>query len=243
MTALADDTSLQAAAKPPLLAFDNVDLALQGDSAGSFSVELALMAGDLMIVEPGDEAHLRALVDAVCGLKKPLRGSVRFLDRDWSELPPEYANALRGRIGHLFSSGCWLPYLSIRDNLLLAQRYHTKESLLALSDEAVRLAKQFGLPGLPAGMPSETAAQDLQRAGYVGAFLGQPELLLLDTTVNPPEPSLLDPLVNAVRAARDRGAAVLWFTLDRLFWRRHSLPITAFYEMRGIRLQLAEVAP
>ena len=114
------------------------------------------------------------------GIIEPRSGSISFLGRNWAKLPPDQANALRGRIGRVFNTGNWVNHLSVMDNILLPQHHHTRRSVRRLCDEAGLLAEQFGLPGLPLRRPGDLTAADLQRAACVRAFLGRPTLVLLE---------------------------------------------------------------
>ena len=51
----------------------------------------------------------------------------------------------------------------------------------------------------------------LQRAACVRAFLGAPSLIVVENLADGLADGLLAPLINAMRVARDRDAAVLWF--------------------------------
>jgi phospholipid/cholesterol/gamma-HCH transport system ATP-binding protein len=58
-------------------------------------------------------------------------------------------------------------------------------------------------------------------------------LVLLESPVQGRFNTLLPPLLNALAAARDRGAAAIWFTRSDLVWRDSSVPAT-------MRLRLGE---
>src|SRR3954451_8634657 len=173
-------------------------------------LSLRLLPGACALVEGSDAAQLAAFAELCGGLIALHSGNVRFIGRDWSELPHGYAAALRGRIGRLFATAGWLPFLDIETNILLPQLHHTRRDLEELRQEAQGLAREFGLPGLPLGRVDTLAAADLGRAGLVLRFLGEPLLVLLED----PTRGLLAPSIPAVlnRAAmtRDRGGAVVW---------------------------------
>ena len=80
------------------------------------------------------------------------------------------------------------------------------------------MATFFGLPGLPKGEAYLTRSQDLKRAECVRAFLGSPRLVILETPTRGVYPELLSPLLNAIKAVREKGAAVLWLTADPREW-------------------------
>lgn len=217
----------------PVLEMDHVSLSA-GDVAGSaLRVDLTVFAGDLILIQPGDEQHELALSNAACGLLAPVSGEVRFLGRDWAVAAPDHANAMRGRIGHAFQTGEWVPYLSLADNIVLGEHYHTRRPYTEIRDEAAALATHFGLPGLPMEPPARFSAPDLRRANYVRALLGEPALILLESPVREVIIEILDPVINAIRAARDRDAAVIWFMLDTRLWFEASVPATRRYLTQG----------
>jgi phospholipid/cholesterol/gamma-HCH transport system ATP-binding protein len=216
-----------------VLRFDHVWLSLPGLHGVGLAVDLMLCAGDLVLVQSGDEQHERALADIACGLVPPQRGAVRFLGRAWSDLEPDQANALRGRIGHIVRHGAWIPYLGLLDNILLPQLHHTRRAYDELRAEAARLAAWFGLPGVPTGRPAEMPPSVLRRAACVRAFLGAPLLIVVETLDGDLDDGLLAALINAMRVARDRDAAVLWFVQDRDLYQDPSLPATARLRLLG----------
>jgi phospholipid/cholesterol/gamma-HCH transport system ATP-binding protein len=197
------------------------------------AIDLTLRAGDLVLVDPGDEQHEQLLADVTCGLVPPARGTVRFLGRAWSEVPPDQANALRGRIGQVLRRGAWIPYLSLLDNLLLPQLYHTRRPYEAIRAEAAGWAAWFGLAGLPTGRPADVPSPILARAACVRAFLGAPSLIVVESLAGGLADGLLTPLVNAMRTARDRDAAVLWFVREPDIYGDRTLPATGRLRLLG----------
>ncbi|MGD9120609.1 MAG: hypothetical protein PVG59_07995, partial [Desulfobacterales bacterium] len=126
---------------------DTVFTDTSGAVAQADEVNLSACAGDLILIRLARLEQTIGLADACAGILKPSRGAVRFLGRNWPELPPDQANALRGRIGRVFKTGNWVNHLSVMDNILLLQRHHTRRSVHRLCDEAGQLSQKFGLPG------------------------------------------------------------------------------------------------
>jgi len=203
------------------------------DEAPALEIDLRLMAGELALVDARHSARLAWFANLCCGLVPLAAGTARFLGRDWSAVPPDYADALRGRIGRVFFSGSWIGFLGVSTNILLPQLHHTRDDPNELRDRATALCCAFGLPGLPLVRPGELAASDLARAACVRALLGDPALVLLESPVQGRFTNLMPPLLNALAAARDRGAAAVWFTRSDLVWRDSSVPAT-------MRLRLGE---
>jgi phospholipid/cholesterol/gamma-HCH transport system ATP-binding protein len=224
----------------PVLEFAEAWLPLPDQAGMGVAIDLALGPGDLVLMQPGDASHERAIVDGACGLVAPEAGAIRFLGRAWAGLPPDQANALRGRIGLAFRRGAWLPYLTLLDNVLMPQLYHTRRRFAELCDEAALLARLFGLPGVPTGRPDEVPPADQQRAACVRAFLGAPALIVLESPSDGLVPGLLAPLINAMRAARDRDAAVLWFVQDPELFHDATIPATRRLRLRGAAMTALE---
>jgi phospholipid/cholesterol/gamma-HCH transport system ATP-binding protein len=220
---------------------DTVFTDTSGAVARSHEVSLSAFAGDLILIRLARLEQTIGLADACAGILRPSRGTVRFLGRNWPELPPDQANALRGRVGRVFKTGNWVSHLSVMDNILLLQRHHTRRSVHRLCDEAGELSQQFGLPGLPVGMPGDLTAADLQRTACVRAFLGRPLLILLEEPTSGIFLEVISALMGAIRDARDRGAAVIWLTQKGLIWKDQTLPVTRRYRLIAGRLM--EVTP
>jgi phospholipid/cholesterol/gamma-HCH transport system ATP-binding protein len=191
------------------------------------------MPGELVLVDARHSGRPTWLADLCCGLVPLAAGSARFLDRDWATMPQHYAAALRGRIGRVFLSGSWIGFLDVATNILLQQLHHTRDDPSELREHATALCCAFGLPGLPLVRPGDLAAGDPARAACARAFLGNPALVLLESPVQGRFTTLMPPLLNALAAARDRGAAAVWFTRSDLVWRDPSIPATT-------RLRLGE---
>jgi phospholipid/cholesterol/gamma-HCH transport system ATP-binding protein len=157
------------------------------------------------------------------GLTERYEGTATFLGRDWRSVRPEEGAALRGRIGRLFDAvGAvgtgWVNNLDVDENIILSQRHHTARPTSEVEAEAAKLARMFGLPGLPRGRPAQMRLPDLQRAACVRAFLGTPDLVLLERPAQGVYPDIMPPLINAVRSARTRGAAAVWLTDNPAVW-------------------------
>ena len=204
---------------PAILEFDEVVIESESGSASTLcNVDFQLHAGDLYLILL-DREHLHlTLADAASGLVAPDQGTVRFRGQDWQGLRAGAAAAQRGRIGRLFDEECWVSNLNMEENLMLAQCHHTGEKEETFREEAAALSSQFLLPGLPLGRSSDYRAKDLQKAACVRAFMGKPDLILLERPTHNVYSELMAPLANAVYAARRRGAAVIWTTEQRRVW-------------------------
>lgn len=212
------------AADTPVLEFVAARAASDPDEIPAPPLSLRLMPGELALIDVPNPARSTWFADLCTGLVPLTTGAVRFLDRDWAQMPPDYAAALRGRIGRVFHDGGWVDFIDLSTNILLPMLHHTRTEPAALRASATTLSRFFGLPGLPRGRPSSLSVPDRARAACVRAFLGEPALLLLESPLQGYLTELKIPLLEAVAAARGRGAAVIWLTNYGMVWRDPTVP-------------------
>jgi phospholipid/cholesterol/gamma-HCH transport system ATP-binding protein len=205
-------------------------------------LSLSLLSGECALIEGSDAAQLAAFANLCSGLITLHSGNVRFIGRDWSDLPHDYAAALRGRIGRVFATGGWLPFLDIETNILLPQMHHTRRDLEGLRQEAQALAQEFGLPGLPLGRVDTFAAADLGRAGLVRAFLGEPLLVLLEDPTRGQLAPIIPAVLNRAAMTQDRGGAVVWLARNGFAGSNPSFPADQWLQLSSDGLMIRQVA-
>lgn len=199
-------------------------------------IHLRLKPGELALVrlEPGNE-HV-PLGDAAEGLVAPSEGNVYFIGDDWRTLPTESELRLRARIGRVFDGHGWVSNLTVLENVVLAQRHHTRRPIEAIRAEADTLARAVGLPAVPTARPALVKRRDLRRAEWVRALMGAPVLLILERPTLGVALDDVPPLIAAVAAARARGAAALWLTTEDTVWCNAALNPTQRFVMQGPRM-------
>jgi phospholipid/cholesterol/gamma-HCH transport system ATP-binding protein len=219
--------------------FSNVTIGSSVDfETGLSDVSFDLRQGNLFLLRMERENERLPLADVMQGLVEVESGSVSFLGERWIDLPTDLAAAQRGRIGRLFDDEGWISDLDVEENILLAQLHHTKRSEAEIVEEALGWARIFGLPGLPRGRADKVRRWDLRKAACIRAFLGRPELIIIEQPVRGLYADLIAPLLNAVKSARRRGAAVLWMVTDPQIWKNVGMHATFRARMRGAELQM-----
>src|SRR6516165_11367522 len=138
-------------ATQPVLELVELQLPAASGELPSYKIYLALMPGEVALVDVRSREADASFADMCSGLVPFPRGAVRFLGHDWAQIPDYYAAALRGRIGRIFAAGGWIEFLDVATNVLLPQLHHTHEDEAALREKATQLACAFCLPGLPLG--------------------------------------------------------------------------------------------
>ena len=226
----------------PVLQLAMVQVGHFRDLGVNAPLSLSLLSGECVLIEGSDAAQLAAFADLCSGLITLNSGNVRFIGRDWSDLPHDYAAALRGRIGRVFATGGWLPFLDVETNILLPQLYHTRRNLEELRQEAQGLAREFGLPGLPLGRVDTLAVTDLGRAGLVRAFLGEPLLVLLEDPTRGSLAPTIPAVLNRAAMTRDRGGAVVWLARNGFARINPSFPADQWLQLSSEGLVLRQAA-
>jgi phospholipid/cholesterol/gamma-HCH transport system ATP-binding protein len=204
---------------------------------GLSKASFRLSPGDLLLVRIERENERLPLADAAQGLVDGDCGEVSFLGEGWRNLGADCAAVQRGKIGRLFDDEGWISDLDVDENILLAQLHHTDRSEAEIIDEAMALARVFGLPGLPLGRPGQVRRWDLRKAACIRAFLGRPALIIIEQPIRGVYADVQAPLLNAVQSARRRAAAVLWMVTDPQTWKSTAPHATSRARMRGSELQ------
>lgn len=228
-------------ASPAILKFNEVTIESSTRyETGLWNSSFEFNQGELLLVRIERENERLPLADATEGLVSPTQGSVMFLGEDWQRMSADHAAAQRGKIGRLFEDEGWISDLDVDQNIMLAQRHHTQRSEKDIMEEALDLARVFGLPGLPRGRPGSMRRWDLRKAACIRAFLGRPTFIILEQPERGVYADLMAPLVNAVQSARKRGTAVLWTVTDPKIWNHPGIRATTRARMFGSQLRAAE---
>jgi phospholipid/cholesterol/gamma-HCH transport system ATP-binding protein len=169
-------------------------------------------------------------------LVEPTDGSVTFGGVSWADRRPRDGARQRAKIGRVFADGGWVSGLDLDENITLAHRHHSDRPEQDIRDEAANLARVLGLPGLPRVSPARARRQDLRMAACVRAFLGEPDLLILESPTEDLYSEIMPGLMRAIRAARQRGATVLWLTADAAVWNEPGVRPTVRCVMSGSQL-------
>lgn len=212
------------------------------EGAAMLEVDLEVLPGQLHLIYSDDPDNSSAISDVLLGLREAAQGEVRWQGRAWSEIPPRTAYRLRGNVSRVTSRGNWMDTRSVMENVLLPLRHHTILPDDVLREMACDFAQRFGLPGLPMLLPGQCPEPDLQRAACVRAFMGRPELVILEHPLESADAGLLPPLVDAIQQVRRRKGSVIWFTRRRAVLEEPGIPADHRYRIAGRQLLELEAA-
>jgi len=207
------------------------------------NISFRLEEGQLMLIRVDEGSDHLPLADAAQGLIAPSSGAVRFMGEEWWKMGARREAKMRGKTRRIFETESWISNLDVMENLLLSEFHHTHRHTDDLVAEAQSLARAFGLTEIPNGRPAQQHVATLRRLDWVRAFMGHPELILLDRAALGISRRDIALMIPAVRTALHRGAAVIWITLEGSIWTHPELADAVRYVMRGDEMALETATP
>jgi putative ABC transport system ATP-binding protein len=195
-----------------LLEIDGLRLTLGGCEVLNLP-RLALADGEHALLLGPSGSGKTSLINVIAGLITPDAGHVLIDGQDMAALGPAARDALRRRaIALVFQTLRLIPALSVRDNLLLAQRLATGAVDPVAADRALA---SVGVAHRAHACPRHLSQGEAQRAAIARALVARPRLLIAD------EPTSALDDANAARvadllvtAAGESGATLLLATHD-----------------------------
>jgi len=191
------------------------------------ALDFNVRRGEIVALVGGSGSGKTTLLRAIIMLLEPTAGSVKLLGQEVIGISDSAAFRLRRRFGMLFQQGALFSSLTVRENVAIPLREHTRlpAGLIAeIADLKIVLA------GLPADtgnkLPRELSGGMLKRAALARALALDPALLFLDEPtagLDPISAGAFDQLV--VQLKESLGLTVvmvthdldtLWQTTDRV---------------------------
>ena len=179
------------------------------------SIERCQLArGDSMAVIGPSGCGKTTFLHLLAGLIPPSAGVIRILGRDLSTLRATDLDRFRGQhIGLVFQRFHLLPALTVRDNVLLAQRLARVPIERA---QVGALFDQINLRGLEHHKPSMLSQGQAQRVAIARALVHGPELVMADEPTSALDDQHAESALALLKeSARTVGAALLVVTHDQ----------------------------
>ena len=211
------------------------------------SVSLKIESGETVSVAGRSGSGKSTLLHIAAGIETPSEGRVRLGGQDLAGLRDPERSRLRGRfVGLVFQFFHLVPYLTVRENVLLPARIAGLRSLPG--DEgagdvgaiADRLLAAVGLEDRAREPARRLSGGEMQRTAIARALLLGPALLLADEPTGNLDARGARVVADLLfRMVRERGAALLLATHDPELAARAETRL----RLRGGRLSSGEAAP
>lgn len=146
-------------------------------------LDLIVNEGDSVSISGPSGSGKTTLLNIIGLLDKPDSGEVVFKGKSILNYNPEESAVYRNKnIGFVFQDHLLLPYLTVRENILLpllASKMSDSDYKKKV-DESMHLMQKTGIPDLADKYPFQISGGEAQRVTLVRALVNKPSLLLAD---------------------------------------------------------------
>lgn len=171
-------------ATEPAIELSGLRFAWPGGPALLDIAELRVARGERVFLRGPSGSGKSTLLGLIGGVLAPDAGGLRVLGQPLHEMSAAARDRFRGEhVGYVFQMFNLLPYLTVRENVLLALRFAPARAarVSAPAEEAARLLGALGIePGLLDQAVTKLSIGQQQRVAAARALLGAPELLIAD---------------------------------------------------------------
>jgi ABC-2 type transport system ATP-binding protein len=164
---------------------------------------LALDAGQIALMLGPNGAGKSTTLSALAGAIVPTAGTITIAGQDAARAP----RSARARVGFADQPPALYEYFTVAEHVGFVA-----EARGAARADAVAVLDQLGLARISDRPCRELSFGMRQRVGLAAALVGPVELVLLDETLNGLDPHAVRSARATLRAAADRGAAILMST-------------------------------
>jgi phospholipid/cholesterol/gamma-HCH transport system ATP-binding protein len=201
-------------------------------------LDLVIRRAEIFALIGGSGSGKSTLLREMILLHRPDAGSIRVLGTDLQNIGDDEALALRQRWGVMFQHGGLFGSLTVRENVGLPLREHSR-----LHDGLIDqlAAWKLSLAGLPAEagaqFPSELSGGMLKRASLARALALDPELLFLDEPtagLDPLGAGGVDELILKLRELFGLTVVMITHDLDLLWQVADRVAVIADGKVQGI---------
>jgi NitT/TauT family transport system ATP-binding protein len=200
----------------PLIELTSVRLQYANGTVALESTDLSIDQGDFVALVGPSGCGKSTILKLVAGLLRPSAGAVVVGGREVGAAGQRDAFASGIRLGLAFQNPTMLPWLSIRENVMIPLKIvepfrqdYARKKKGEFADRADALLAQVGLKGFADKRPWQLSGGMLQRASLCRALIHEPQLLLLDEPFAGMNTTETQRAANMVRRIRDAGITVV----------------------------------
>jgi putative ABC transport system ATP-binding protein len=201
------------------------DLRFRWPGAASDTIAIdrfELLAGEAVFMHGPSGCGKSTLLSLVAGVLKPDGGQLCLLDSELSTMSSAQRDRFRAdHVGYIFQQFNLLPYLSVRDNVLLACRFSKRRAERAAQDGSAAATAEQLLEAVGLGADfwhrraDRLSVGQQQRVAAARALIGRPELVIADEPTSALDEARRDNFMRLLLdACHLAGSALLFVSHD-----------------------------
>ena len=175
------------------------------------NLDLSINRGEWLSIMGPSGSGKTTLLNIIGCLDKPTSGIVKVDGIDVTKLSPaELTRFRRETIGLIFQQFYLVSYLTVLENVMLAQYFHS----IADENEAEQALHRVGLGSRLNHLPFQLSGGEQQRACIARALINQPKLILADEPTGNLDLKNEEIVMNLFRSLHNDGHTIIVITHD-----------------------------
>ena len=167
-----------------LISVENLKYSLGNKIKFSLKIKnFILKKSDSFLIYGDSGSGKSTFLNLLSGTLNPQEGVVKILGKNISESSSGMKDKLRGdHFGIVFQTFNLLPYITVKNNILLGKAYSNRKQLLSSNDEVKILMDKLSLnyKDLVDRKAYELSIGQQQRVAVARALIGKPEIIIAD---------------------------------------------------------------
>lgn len=179
------------------------------------NLDIEIFEGDFTVIMGSSGAGKSTLLYALSGMDKPTLGSIKFLDKEVSQLSNDKLAVFRRlNCGFVFQQIFLLDNMSILDNILASGLLVTNNRK-TITAKASELLTKVGLnESLWNKFPSQLSGGEAQRAAIVRALINNPKVIFADEPTGALNSSAGNASLDVLSEVNRNGQSIIMVTHD-----------------------------
>lgn len=174
-------------------------------------ISFSLPQGQLLVINGPSGCGKTTLLLTASGMLRPDSGEVELMEKYRPyDLAPEQRSRLRGGlVGYVFQQFHLIPYLTVKENIVMPSLSISKEDPEPRAQELVR---QFGLQEREDHLPSQLSTGERQRTALARALFNRPKIVFADEPTGNLDDENAETVLIHLRDYASEGGSVLLVT-------------------------------
>jgi putative ABC transport system ATP-binding protein len=182
----------------------------QGDVRSLDAVSLQVNAGEFVVIRGPSGCGKTTLLLTIGAMLRPTSGQVTIQNSNLYELSARARASFRARsIGFVFQMFHLVPYLTVRENVLLSDWGSASTTQQSRADQ---LIGELGLSARAHHIPAKLSTGERQRAAIARALLHQPRVILADEPTGNLDPDNAGEVFRHLKAFHRNGGTLIVVT-------------------------------